>query len=86
MQVLDSFSEFERGMIREHSMTGQQATMLRGIHCGRAKSMSKDDKADLVRLWGQSVYTMDTLAKIFNAHPSSVNERSAGFTNLEIPA
>lgn len=72
MQMLGSFAEFERGMIRERSMAGQQAAMLRGVHCGRARSMTADDEADLVRLWGQGLYTMDTLAKIFNVHPSSV--------------
>lgn len=72
MQMLGSFAAFERGMIRERSMAGQQAAMLRGVHCGRARSMSKEDEADLVRLWGQGLYTMDTLARIFNVHPSSV--------------
>lgn len=72
MQMLGSFAEFERGMIRERSMAGQQAAMLRGVHCGRARSMSKEDEADLVQLWGQGLYTMDTLAKIFNVPPSSV--------------
>lgn len=72
MQMLGSFAEFERGMIRERSMAGQQAAMLRGVHCGRARSMSREDEADLVRLWVQGLYTMDTLARIFNVHPSSI--------------
>ena len=72
MQMLGSFAEFERGMIRERSMAGQQAAMLRGVHCGRARTLTPEDEADLVRLWKQGIYTMDTLAKIFNIHPSSV--------------
>ncbi len=71
MQMLSAFAEFERGMIRERSMAGQQAAMLRGVHCGRARSLHPEDEADLVRLWQQGYYTLDTLAKIFNIHPSS---------------
>lgn len=72
MQMLGAFAEFERGMIRERSMAGQQAAMLRGVHCGRARSLRQEDEADMVRLWQQGTYTMDTLAKVFNIHPSSV--------------
>ncbi len=72
VQMLGSVAESERGMIRERSMAGQQAAMLRSIHCGRARSLRPEDEADLVRLWKQGIYTMDTLAKIFNIHPSSV--------------
>lgn len=72
MHMLGAFAEFERGMIRERSMAGQQAAMIRGVHCGRPRSMAQEDEADIVRLWQQGFYTLDTLAKIFNVHPSSV--------------
>lgn len=72
MQMLGAFAEFERGMIRERSMAGQQAAIIRGVHCGRPRSLHPEDEADLVRLWQQGYYTLDTLAKIFNIHPSSV--------------
>jgi DNA invertase Pin-like site-specific DNA recombinase len=72
MQMLDAFAEFERGMIRERSMAGLQAAMIRGVHCGRPRSLSPEDEADIVKLWQQNFYSLDTLAKIFNAHPSTV--------------
>lgn len=72
MQMLGAFAEFERGMIRERSMAGQHAAMIRGVHCGRPRSLLPEDEADVVRLWQQGFYTLDTLAKIFNAHPSTV--------------
>lgn len=72
MQMLGSFAEFERGMIWERSMAGQQAAMIRGVHCGRPRSIAHDDEADIVRLWGQGFYSLDNLAAIFNIHPSSV--------------
>lgn len=72
MQMLGSFAEFERGMIRERSMAGQRAAMLRGVHCGRARSLLPDDEVMLVSMWKQGWYTIDTLSHIFNVHPSSV--------------
>lgn len=70
--MLGAFAEFERGIIRERSIAGQTAAMMRGIKCGRPRSISEDDEKELVRLWQSNRYTMDSLAAIFNAHPSSV--------------
>lgn len=72
MQMLGAFAEFERGMIRERSMAGQQAAMIRGVHCGRPRSMTKEIESDLVEMWQSGLYTMSTLAKLFNVHDSSV--------------
>lgn len=72
LQLLGAFAEFERGMIRERSIAGQQAAILRGAVVGRPRTMSREVEADIVKLWRQGYYTLDTLAKIFNVHPSSV--------------
>jgi len=72
MHMLGAFAEFERGIIRERSIAGQTAAMLRGIKCGRPRSISPDDEQEIVRLWQSNQYTMDGLAKIFNVHSSSV--------------
>lgn len=72
MQMLGAFAEFERGMIRERSMAGQQAAMIRGVHCGRPRSMTKEIESDLVEMWQSGLYTMSTLSKLFNVHDSSV--------------
>lgn len=53
-------------MLRERSMADQQATMLRDVYRGRARSLHPEDEADQVRLWKQGYYTLDTPAKIFN--------------------
>ncbi len=72
MQMLGAVAEFERGMIRERSIAGQQSAMLRGVHCGRARSMTSDVEADLVEMWRTGQYSMQSLAKLFNVHDSSV--------------
>ncbi len=53
-------------------MAGQQAALLRDVHYGRSQLLPVEDEAALVRLWQQGYYTLDTLANIFNIHPSSV--------------
>lgn len=72
MHMLGAFAEFERGIIRERSIAGQTAAMMRGVKCGRPRSISADDEKEVVRLWQSNRYTMDSLATIFNAHPSSI--------------
>lgn len=72
LQMLGAVAEFERGMIRERSMAGQRAAMDRGIKCGRPRSMLYRDEADLVRLYSSGWFTMDTLADIYEVHPSTV--------------
>ncbi|WP_049764076.1 recombinase family protein [Polaromonas sp. JS666] len=37
--MLGAFVEFERGIIREWSIAGQTAAMMRGIKCGRPRSI-----------------------------------------------
>lgn len=72
MQMLGAFAEFERGMIRERSIAGQQAAILRGAKVGRPRAMSRDDEAAIVELWKQGWYSYSTLARIFNVHEASV--------------
>lgn len=72
LAMLGAFAEFERGMIRERSMAGQQAAMERGIHCGRPRGLDLDIEADIVKLYESGWYTLDSLAFVFDAHPSTI--------------
>lgn len=72
MHMLGAFAEFERGIIRERCMAGQRSAMSRGIHCGRPRSLTINTEADIVRLYRSGWYTLDTLAKVFDCHPSTV--------------
>lgn len=72
MHMLGAFAEFERGIIRERCMAGQRSAMDRGIHCGRPRSLPKDDERAIVRLYEQGWYTLDQLALMFDCHPSTV--------------
>lgn len=72
MHMLGAFAEFERGIIRERCMAGQQAAMSRGVHCGRPRNLRKEQESDIVKMYGQGWYTLDQLAFIFDCHPSTV--------------
>jgi DNA invertase Pin-like site-specific DNA recombinase len=74
MHMLGAFAEFERGIIRERSIAGQQAAMQRGVHCGRKRSLPSDVEADIVKLYSMpgSWYTLNSLAIVFEVHPSTV--------------
>lgn len=72
LAMLGAFAEFERGMIRERSMAGQQAAMDRGTHCGRPRGLDAETEADIVKLYESGWYTLDSLAMVFDAHPSTI--------------
>lgn len=71
MHVLGAFAEFERSLIRERCMAGQQAARAAGVHCGRPRSLSAAAEAELVAAWLHGGYTMQALAVKFGIHLAS---------------
>lgn len=72
MHMLGAFAEFERGIIRERSMAGQRAAMDRGVRVGRPRGLDADTEADIVNLYESGYYTLHSLSKVFDAHPSTI--------------
>ena len=72
LQLLGIFAEFERSMIRERSIAGQKIARAKGVHCGRPRSLPKQEEAELLRMHASGNYTMQGLATYFGIHPSSV--------------
>jgi len=72
VQVLGAVAQFERSIIRERSMAGQRAAMLRGKHCGRPRSSSVEVDRSVLRLWDSGVYTLRTLSLVFDLHESTI--------------
>lgn len=70
--ILGAAAEFERSLIRERSIAGQLAARERGKHCGRPRSSTPEVDACVLQLWETRFYTLDTLALIFDLHPSTV--------------
>lgn len=72
LAMLGAFAEFERGMIRERSMAGQQAAKDRGTHCGRPRGLDASAEAEIVSLYRTGGHTLDGLALRFGVHPSTI--------------
>lgn len=49
--LLGAFAEFERSMIRERSMAGQDAAWARGVKFGRKPALSEEEARDCYRRW-----------------------------------
>ena len=72
VHMLGAFAEFERGIIRERCMAGQNSARQRGVHCGRPRGLASEVEADIVRMYKSGWYTHDSLAFVFDCHPSTV--------------
>ena len=72
MQMLGAFAEFERSLIRERSIAGQNAARLHGRLPGRRRSLNPFDEAECVNLYLTGWYTMDLIADMFNISNSAV--------------
>ncbi|TAM39756.1 MAG: recombinase family protein [Burkholderiaceae bacterium] len=72
LQLLGAVAQFERSLIVERSIAGQRAAIARGSRPGRPRVFSAATEADVVRLYASGFYTLDSLAFVFDAHPSSV--------------
>jgi DNA invertase Pin-like site-specific DNA recombinase len=72
MHLLGAFAEFERSMIRERSMAGQEAAAARGVRIGRPRSLSAGDELRVYRKWLTGRYTMTELAALHGVHLSSI--------------
>lgn len=70
--VLGAVAEFERSLIRQRSMAGQQAARERGKHCGRPRSSTPEIERDVLRLWRSGWYTLRTLGRVFDLHESTI--------------
>lgn len=68
LQLLGSFAEFERSMIRERCAAGQRAAMARGVKWGRPRRL---DWGEVFRL-SQAGHSVRDLAVRFGVHHTSI--------------
>lgn len=72
MQMVGAFAEFERGIIRERSIAGQNAARERGNLPGRRRVLTPEQEAELVRLYLSGGYTFRNLAVRYGVSLSAV--------------
>lgn len=73
LNVLGSFAEFERGLIRERAIAGQAAAYSRGVRWGgQPKALNELDAACLYDCYKTGVFTIPMLADMFGCSEASV--------------
>lgn len=73
LNILGSFAEFERGLIRERAIAGQAAVYARGIRWGGQPTVINSKDAECVyRCYKTRLFTIPLLADIFQSSESSI--------------
>lgn len=73
MQMLGSFAQFERSMLRERTRAGLAAARERGKVPGRKAKLSTDQQAEVLRMVQKGEKTAADIARLFGVHRSSIS-------------
>lgn len=73
MQIIGSFAEFERAMLRERTHNGLVSARERGRVGGRRPKLKPQQQEEVVRLVNSAKKTAADAARLFNVHPSTVS-------------
>ncbi len=72
MQIVGSFAEFERAMLRERTHNGLVAARKEGRVGGRRSKLTPRQQQEIVLLVDSGQKTAADAARLFNVHPSTV--------------
>ena len=72
MQMIGSFAEFERSMIRERTRAGLQAAREQGRVGGRRPKLSPTQRKEVIAMVKSGNKTAAEAARLFGVHPSTV--------------
>lgn len=72
MQIVGSFAEFEREMLRERTKNGLEAARKEGRIGGRRPKLTKQQQNEIVALVTTGKKTGADAARLFQVHPSTV--------------
>ena len=73
MQMVGSFAEFERAMLRERTMAGLKAARKEGRIGGRPSKLKTQQQQEILRLVKRGHKTAAQVARLFNVHPSTIS-------------
>ena len=73
MQIVGSFAEFERAMLRERTRNGLNAARSEGRIGGRRPKLTKHQSQEIIHLVSSSKKTAADAARLFNVHPATVS-------------
>src|SRR5688572_20463026 len=72
MQMLGSFAEFERAMVRERTRAGLRAAAARGRKGGRQPKLTLKQKAEILDGLGSGRKSAADLARLFRVHRTTI--------------
>lgn len=73
MQIVVTFAEFERAMLRERTQRGLDAARKHGRIGGRRPKLNTHQQQEIVRLVTSGQQTAADSARLFSVHPSTVS-------------
>lgn len=73
MQMLESFAEFEREMIRERTKAGLAAARARGQVLGRPPKLTKQQRTEIIDMVVAGRHTGADAARLFRVSPTTVS-------------
>lgn len=72
MQMVGSFAEFERAMLRERTQNGLNQARSAGRIGGRRPKLTRQQQQEIISLVGSGQKTGADAARLFRVHPSTV--------------
>jgi DNA invertase Pin-like site-specific DNA recombinase len=72
MQIVGSFAEFERAMLRERTRNGLSAARAQGRVGGRRPKLTSGQEREILTMIGSGQKTAADAARLFKVHPSTV--------------
>src|SRR3982750_1848135 len=73
MQMLGSFAEFERAMVRERTRAGLKAAAARGRKGGRQPKLTPEQRAEILDGLGSGRKSAADLARLFRVHRATIS-------------
>lgn len=73
MQIVGSFAEFERAMIRERTRAGLDRARSEGRIGGRRPKLTDSQRKEIVEMVASGRRSASDAARLFNIHPSTVS-------------
>jgi len=73
MQIIGTFAEFERAMLRERTRNGLNAARKQGRVGGRRPKLSTHQQEEIVQMVNSGQKTAADAARLFSIHPSTVS-------------
>ncbi len=73
MQMVGSFAEFERAMLRERTRAGLESARGEGRVGGRRPKLLPQQQAEVLKMVTQGKKTAADAARLFNVHPATIS-------------